>query len=176
VILETDRLVFRAHTIDDLDAFCAMQMDAEFRRFVGGRPRTRQEAEERFRQQLAAHGGMRLWATLLKADDRYIGYSGIYPHTADGVRLADEGVLACYIARAFWGRGLATEAARAFVEFGFGPLGLSRIVASADADHAASRRVLAKLGFREVGVTVHGSRRIHEYEQRRPSTGGTVRV
>ncbi len=48
VILETERLIFRQHTVADLDAYCAMEADPVFRRYVGGRPRTREEAERRF--------------------------------------------------------------------------------------------------------------------------------
>ena len=50
--------------------------------------------------------------------------------------------------RAYWGRGLATEAGKAFVEFGFGELKLSRIVATVQVGNDASVRVLTNLGFR----------------------------
>jgi len=61
--------------------------------------------------------------------------------------VAREAVLGFYIAREFWGRGLATEAGRAFVDFGFDELKLTRIVTSVQVENAASIRVLEKLGF-----------------------------
>ncbi|BBK36516.1 acetyltransferase [Allostella sp. ATCC 35155] len=52
-----------------------------------------------------------------------------------------------------WGRGYATELAEAFLRFGFGRLGLARMVATTNPDNAASRRVLTK-----VGMTADGQR------------------
>jgi [ribosomal protein S5]-alanine N-acetyltransferase len=48
IILESERLLFRPHEPADLDSFCAMEMDLEFRRYVGGRARSREDAESKF--------------------------------------------------------------------------------------------------------------------------------
>jgi RimJ/RimL family protein N-acetyltransferase len=58
--------------------------------------------------------------------------------------------LGFYFARAYWGIGLASEAARAFVRFGFDDLHVDRILADADDRNAASRRILEKLRFQMV--------------------------
>ena len=50
ILLETEHLLFRHHEEADLDAFCAMEADPEYRRLCGGKPRTREEAERRFRE------------------------------------------------------------------------------------------------------------------------------
>jgi [ribosomal protein S5]-alanine N-acetyltransferase len=149
IVLESERLVFRSHEAGDLEAFCAMEGDAEVRRYVGGAPRTREAAEQRFWNgpMSPVTDRLAIWATVLKADDSYVGRCGLYPHLKGEERVPDEGVLGFYLARAFWGRGLATEAGRAFVDFGFGELGLRRIVSAVDARNAASVRVLEKLGF-----------------------------
>ena len=76
-----------------------------------------------------------MWATVLKSEGRYVGRCGLYPHLSDGARMAGEAVLGFYIAREFWGRGLATEAARAFVDFGF-----ERIETDADCYLGSSRK------------------------------------
>jgi ribosomal-protein-alanine N-acetyltransferase len=144
IVLETDRLLFRDHEIDDLEPYCAMEADAEVRRFVGGYPRTRGQAEEKFRRVYLPplRNGRGLCATVFKPEGRYIGYCGVYsPHRED------EGALGFYLARAYWGRGLATEAGCAFVSHGFEELGMQRIVASVETGNAASVRVLEKLGF-----------------------------
>jgi [ribosomal protein S5]-alanine N-acetyltransferase len=154
-ILETERLLFRSHEPSDLDAYCAIEADAEFRRYVGGAPRTREQAEKKFRsahlhtppKQLALH------ATIYKPEQRYIGYCGIYPHFSPaGPPIKGEGTLACYIARAYWGRGLATEAARAFLQYGFNELKLKRIVASVQQGNDASQHILEKLGFQLINT------------------------
>jgi RimJ/RimL family protein N-acetyltransferase len=149
IVLESERLLFRSHEAADLEAFCAMEADPEVRRYVGGTPRTREMAEQRFRER-AIHpieDRLAMWATVLKADGSYVGRCGLYPHLSDGARVAREAVLGFYIAREFWGRGLANEAGRAFVDFGFDELKLTRIVTSVQVENAASIRVLEKLGF-----------------------------
>jgi RimJ/RimL family protein N-acetyltransferase len=55
------------------------------------------------------------------------------------------------IAPRYWGKGYATEAARAMVAFGFGELRLHRIWARCVADNVASYRVLEKVGMRREG-------------------------
>jgi len=94
-----------------------------------------------------------------------VGRCGLYRHLKGAERVPDEGVLAFYLARAYWGRGLATEAGRAFVDFGFGVLGLKRIVTTVDARNAASVRVLEKLGF-VVERFEEGPRSFYHFELR----------
>ena len=148
IILETERLYFRPHEPGDREAYCAMEQDAEVRRYVGGAPRTREAAEGRFQGALQpAQDRLRLWATVLKATGSYIGRCGVYPHHEGQRVIPGEGVLSYYLARAYWGQGLATEAATAFVRFGFEELRLRRIVTAVQAENRASLRVLEKLGF-----------------------------
>ena len=54
VILETERLLFRSHQADDLEAYCAMEMDPEVRRYLGG-ARLREAAERRFWAEVEAN-------------------------------------------------------------------------------------------------------------------------
>lgn len=60
--------------------------------------------------------------------------------------------LAYWIGRPFWGRGYATEAARAVLRYGFGELKLNRIFAAAMTANPASSRVMAKLGMKHEGT------------------------
>jgi RimJ/RimL family protein N-acetyltransferase len=76
-----------------------------------------------------------------------------------------EAVLSYYLARDYWGRGLATEAGECFVRLGFEELKLDRIVTTIDARHTASRRVLEKLGF-ELFATEEGDRTFEKFELR----------
>lgn len=144
IVLETERLLFREHELADLEAFCAMEADPEVRRWVGGQPRSREAAEEKFRrvylQPIRNRLGM--WATVFKPENRYIGYCGVYAGSKPG-----EGTLGYYLARDYWGRGLASEAARAFVDFAFRDLGLTRIISSVEAGNDVSKHILEKLGF-----------------------------
>jgi ribosomal-protein-alanine N-acetyltransferase len=148
IVLESERLLFRDHEPADLDAFCAMEADPEVRRYVGGAPRTREAAEAKFPRGIRTESDrLRMWATVYKPDDCYIGRCGVYPHFGPSGPIPGEGALGFYLARAYWGRGLATEAARALVNFGFNELGLCKIVTAVQVGNVASVRVLEKLGF-----------------------------
>ena len=169
VLFETDRLLFRDHQIEDLEAFCAMEADAEFRRYVGGEPRTRQAAEEKFRRLYLppVRDRMGLWATIFKEDGAYIGYSGVYPHfRGGGAPIEGEASIAFYLATPYWNRGLATEGGRAFVDFAFRDLLLSRLVTSVEVGNEASAAVLRKLGFK-VAYRENGEKRSFDHYELR---------
>jgi ribosomal-protein-alanine N-acetyltransferase len=170
IVLETERMLFRPHEERDRDAFCAMEMDAEVRRYVGGAPRTRESSEERFDGALNASNKslLRMWATQLKADGSYVGRCGLYPHMDNSNVVEGEAALGFYLARTFWGQGLASEAAQAFVQFGWDELGLQRIVTAVEIGNAASVRVLEKLGF-VVEKTEVGKRSFYHFELKRPA-------
>lgn len=170
IFLESDRLLFREHESGDLEAYCAMEADPEVRRYVGGAPRTRKDAERKFRDVhlKSASARLALRATILKAKGCYIGYCGLYPNFGPRGPVPGEATLAFYLARAFWGRGLASEAGRAFVEYGFSRLHLARIVAAVQVDNAVSVRVMQKLGF-SLARTETGARSYHHFELVNPS-------
>lgn len=157
IILESERLLFRQHELADLDAFCAMEMDPDVRRYVGGHPRSREDAERKFREGplQEVSGRLGVWATILKSNGQYVGRCGLYPHmNSSGGLVAGEATLSFYIARANWGHGVASEAAKAFVEFGWKQLELSRIVATVQVGNGASVRILERLGFDLISTEV----------------------
>jgi ribosomal-protein-alanine N-acetyltransferase len=162
IVLESERLLFRDYEPSDLDAYCAMEADPEVRRYVGGIPRPRDAAEQRFRNGLhrPPEDRLRMWATVFKPDGFYIGRCGVYPHFG----FPREGSLAFYLARPYWGRGLATEAGRAFVNFGFQELGLSKIVTAIEVGNHASVRVVEKLGFRLASTETGPARSFYHFE------------
>jgi len=166
-VLETERLLFRQHEPGDLEPFCAMESDAEYR---GPQPvHPRAELERSFREAWLPPKSMGLLATVYKPEGRYIGRCGLYPHrNDDGKVLAGKAVLAYYLARPYWGQGLATEAGRAFVDYGFDVLGLSVITAAMNVKNLASTRVVEKLGFIRVRSGEGGGSRWHEYELHSP--------
>ncbi|HEY6219326.1 MAG TPA: GNAT family N-acetyltransferase [Gemmatimonadaceae bacterium] len=149
VILETARLIMRDHEPGDLEAYCTMESDAVYR---GHQPVHPRDALERSFREVAlrprAPGEFRLAATVLKETGAYVGRTGLYPFRDDARGLVPgEAFLAYYIARPYWGRGIATEAAKAWVEYGFRTLTLKRIEAGIAARNVASLRVAEKAGF-----------------------------
>ena len=92
-----------------------------------------------------------------------MGRCGLYPHlNSSGEIVAGEAALSFYLARAHWGHGLASEAAAAFVEFGWRQLQLFRIVATVQVGNAASVRIMEKLGF-ELLATEVGQRSFFKF-------------
>lgn len=88
------------------------------------------------------------WAITLRGDDRLIGTCGAYAwHRSD--RHVDIGY---HIAPAYWGKGYATEAARAMIGWCFEALDVHRIQADCTEGHIASERVMLKCGFTLEGV------------------------
>lgn len=165
--LETNRLLFRDHEPSDLDAYCAMESDPEYRYPQPVHPRS--ELERRFRDTWLVRKPMGLLATVYKASDEYIGRCGLYPlRDASGEVVPNEALIAFYLARPYWGQGLASEAGGAFVRYGFQTLGLSRIEAGINAQNLASIRVVEKLGFHWLRSGGDGTIRWHDFELRAP--------
>jgi [ribosomal protein S5]-alanine N-acetyltransferase len=94
-----------------------------------------------------------------RATGAFHGAIGLTLHPAH-----DRAELGYWIGQPFWGRGYATEAARAVLRWGFTTLGLHRIHARHFVRNAASGRVLAKLGMRHEGTARGHFRRWDRYE------------
>jgi RimJ/RimL family protein N-acetyltransferase len=86
--------------------------------------------------------GFGRWACVHKASGAVIGFAGL--KYLDDLREVDIGYR---LLPAYWGLGLATEAGRVVLNYGFTRLGLSRIIGLVDLDNRASVRVLEKLGL-----------------------------
>lgn len=166
--LETNRLLLRDHQPSDLDAYCAMESDPLYRHPQPVHPRG--ELERRFRDTWLVRKPMGLLATVHKATDEYIGRCGLYPfRDASDEIVPNAAFIAFYLARPYWGQGLATEAGHAFVQYGFQTLGLRRIEAGVNAQNLRSVRVMEKLGFRLLRTGEDGEIRWHDFELRAPS-------
>ncbi|MDQ3799942.1 MAG: GNAT family N-acetyltransferase [Acidobacteriota bacterium] len=150
-ILETERLILRHWSVADADALFEICRDAEVMRYIGTRKpyATRAEAEKFLHWAVAyqKENGFCRWAVVEKASGKIIGSCGFaYPHGMPEIEL---GYL---FDRAVWGKGFATEAARACLDYGFGKLGFREIIAITDLENIASQKVLEKIGFTQRGV------------------------
>lgn len=146
-ILETDRLILRRLTIDDLDALFALYRDPEIRKYFPEGTLTYAETREELEWFLHGHPRfpqLGLWATILKETGQFIGRCGLLPWTIDG---RQEVEVAYLLDKAVWGQGLATEAAQAILDYAFKQLGYSRIIVLVDRENAASIRVATKIGM-----------------------------
>jgi RimJ/RimL family protein N-acetyltransferase len=146
-ILETQRLLLRHLVMDDLDALFALYSDEEIRRFFPEGTLTYEETREELEWFLHGHPShpeLGLWATIYRETDEFIGRCGLLPWTIDG---RQEVEVAYLLDKKVWGQGLATEAAQALVQYGFGHLQLSRLICLIDRENEASIRVATKIGM-----------------------------
>ncbi len=145
--LATPRLALRPFTLADAPVIHAVYRDPDVMRHVGAGPVAGLAATEAMLREYIAHQrrhGFSFWAVVERASGALVGDAGLY--RPDGGGPGAE--LGYTLRKASWGRGYATEAARACVDAAFGPLGLEELHAIADPANAASIRVLRKLGMR----------------------------
>ena len=152
VIVETDRVNLRPWRLDEADRFFDMHRRMEVAQWIGGRPMADpSEAEpliQRMLDRLAADPRFGAWAVVERATDIPAGTVLLKP-LPDG---AGEIEIGWHFHPDSWGRGLATEAARALLARGFA-LGLAEIWAVTDPLNQRSVRVCEKLGMRLLGTT-----------------------
>jgi RimJ/RimL family protein N-acetyltransferase len=147
--LETKRLFFRELITSDAEALFELDSNPEVHRYLGNNPVTSigqiEDAIRNIRKQYKKNGIGR-WAAILKDTGEFIGWAGLkLEHNVNGQEQYYD--LGYRFIQRFWDKGYASEASTAFVEYGFNVLNLEKINAFADADNAASRRVLEKAGL-----------------------------
>lgn len=133
--------------MDDLDALFEVYSDAEIRRYFPEGTLTYEETREELEWFLnghPAHPELGLWATIYRETGEFIGRCGLLPWTIDN---RHEVEVAYLLDKKFWGKGLATEAAQALVQYGFEHLQLSRLICLIDQENEASIRVATKIGM-----------------------------
>ena len=147
IITQTERLILRPFDMSDVEAMCRVLCDPEVMLFSGG-----VEFPEGVRGWIKACIGnysclgFGHWAMVEKSAKGAMGYCGLtqfpdidgQPEIEIGFRLA----------RSFWYRGYATEAAVAVRDYAFHTLYLPRLIALIDPENTASIRVVDKIGMR----------------------------
>lgn len=147
IILETDRLLLRRQTSEDLGDLWSLYCDPEITKYIPDAPRSRDEAKEELEWHMHGHPhnpALGLWATIYKGTGTFIGRCGLLPWTIDQ---QNEVEIAFTVTRDYWGQGLGTEAARGILEYGFHTLHLPRLICLIDPQNVASRKVAEKIGM-----------------------------
>lgn len=162
-LLTTPRLVLRDFRDGDADDLYAMDGDDRVMRYIGtGMPgRSYEQCAEaipRIMTKAVEQPGYGLLHASLRDDGAFIGASGLFllPETGE-VEVAYRLPFVC------WGRGYATEMARALLDHGFGALGLTRIIGLTFPENVPSQRVLEKIGMRSEGEGEYYGRTMRKY-------------
>jgi RimJ/RimL family protein N-acetyltransferase len=144
-LFETERLVVRRLRRDDLGALLAVYGDRDAMRWVGdGEPLSRADALRWLdvTEHNVATRGYGMCALVDRATDAVVGFAGLVHPGGQA-----EAEIKYALARAHWGRGLATEAARGLLAWGARAFGLTRVIATTAPANHASHRVLRKAGM-----------------------------
>ena len=149
--LETDRLVLRMFVDEDLGAYYSICSDPDVMEFIGqGKTMNRLDTWRQIavmlgHWQLRGYGS---WAIEEKTSGKLVGRVGfINPADWPGLEIG------WALGRSSWGRGYATEAARAALQYGFRTFGFSRVISLIHRENARSIRVSERLGGVEDGAT-----------------------
>lgn len=160
--LVTPRLRLRQCSFEDLDALSTIRGDAEVMKYIGnGSPQTRAQVKELL-QEILAHWqayGFGRWVVTLKNENHPIGLCGL--SFLDNTPEVELGYL---LAKAHWGKGLATEIALACLRYGFDVMKFDRIVAIAYPENLASQNVMKKIGMRYIKHTVYFDQEVVYFE------------
>jgi [ribosomal protein S5]-alanine N-acetyltransferase len=144
--LYSPRLLLRPPTLEDADAYFEIARDPEYERF-GSRQSVDRESARRGLARIIAIPWEQRPEFAVVLDGQVIGRVML-----DVDRPNLTAALGYGIGRAWWGRGLATEAALAAVDYAFNGLGVAKVWARADPRNVASVRVLEKLGMQREGL------------------------
>ncbi len=146
----------------DLEACLAMDRDPQVTRHIAG-PWDDPAAHRQFvecRITRAYPRGLGYWSIFeAAAPERFIGWVLLIPDHGAGPEVE----IGWRLVRDAWGRGMASEAARAIGRHAFDTVRLPRLVADIAAENAASRRVAEKLGMRRVGQADSDGKRYVRY-------------
>lgn len=148
VSIETDRLLLRPNRREDIDALHTIWTDPDVRRYLWDDVVISREAAkstvEKSIDSWRRHGFGHWVVERISRRGEPIGHCGL--QLGSGPLEGNE--LLYGLLPDFWGKGYATEAARAALRFGFRHCGMKRIVAGADPPNAASFSVMERLGMR----------------------------
>lgn len=185
--IESERLILRRITPQDLDFYTQIQADPDVARYIAtGKPRTAEESRIWMSAVLAgyASSGLGQLAVVRKADGVLVGRCGLSdsalaqshpPDTVrkgwffraqapDGTELEAVPELGYTFARAHWGLGYASEAAGRVHAYARETLGPSTIMSAIHPDNRASIRVACKLGARMVGQVEMSGQTFDRYD------------
>ncbi|TPG42263.1 GNAT family N-acetyltransferase [Flavobacterium pectinovorum] len=151
--IETERLILRELIKSDAEGMFELDSNPNVHVFVGKKPvKSIDESHayiENLQQQYRDFGTGR-WAVILKETNEFIGWSGIKFITDEINNHKDFYEIGYRFIEKHWGKGYATEAGKAFVDYAFNVLKVEALYAYADPGNDNSRSILEKLGLRYV--------------------------
>jgi len=168
-MIETERLLLRRPSREDLDAIHRMRSDPAVVRFIGGKPLSREEAWQRLTRSAGnwALLGYGFFAVIERASGRLVGEAGLMQaHRGLGTSFDPFPEAGWVLSRDVQGRGYATEAGLVAHDWFERSFGHQRTVCIIAPENAASRRVAAKLGYTPFGSACYHDSPVTMLERR----------
>lgn len=147
-LLETERLILRTWKTEDQDAYFNINQDPKVVEYLCG-SLTLQEVEEFILAMNSQQDkyGYTLWATELKETGKLLGFIGLN-YTAWEAHFTPAVEIGWRLGSQYWGKGYATEGAKAVRDYGFNTIGLKEIVSLTVPANKRSQRVMEKIGMK----------------------------
>lgn len=152
-MLETERLLHRPFTVEDVERFVAIRSKTDVARYIGGAAaNTKAKLEKRLAYYRSTHEtkGFGIEAIVWKDTNTIIGWSGLQP-----VEDTPHIQLTYGLTPEFWRKGIGVETALAWLNYGFEQLQLKQIVALADPNNTGSCKIMEKVGMQLEGLQLY---------------------
>lgn len=153
--IETERLILREFTVDDLAEFSVLMSDPEVMRFsLSGPMKDDQQIKDYFQKRVLDHHlqySYGLYAVFNKIDNSFIGGVGLLTQNIDGQTKVE---LAYRLLPQYWGQGFATEACLAVCQYAFVQLGMKELISIIDPNNTQSLKVAKRIGMKYLKETL----------------------
>ena len=151
IFVETERLILREIIPEDRNGLFAIDSDPDVNIYLGRNPVENIEQSDdliKFIRKQYIDNGIGRWAMIEKNTNNFIGWTGLKLVRELTNNHIDYYDLGYRLNKNYWGKGFATEAAKASLQYGFNTLDLNEIYAIADSQNVASRNVIEKVGLK----------------------------
>ena len=153
IFAETERLILRELLPIDRNGLFAIDSDAEVHIYLGNNPVKNIEQIDdniKFIRKQYVDNGIGRWAVIEKSTNNFIGWAGLKLIRELTNNHIDYYELGYRLNKSYWGKGFATESAKASLQYGFNTLNLNKIYAIADSKNVGSRNVIEKVGLKYI--------------------------
>jgi len=164
IFLETERLIIKQTTLEDLDNLCVLQSDNEVMKYVGKGVRTPAEVKHWLEQAFLHHQrhGFSFGSLFEKESGNFIGQGGMMYFDYDDTQPDIE--VGYRLSKNYWNKGYATELSKASIAWGFKNLNVNKLTAFINPENEKSRRVLDKVGMNYIGKIKCFNTEVERYE------------
>ncbi|SET48953.1 Protein N-acetyltransferase, RimJ/RimL family [Salinibacillus kushneri] len=162
--LTSDRLLFQPYRDEDFPFLMSLLSNPEVVRFIGNGTTKDESGGKDFLHWIYrtyTYGkDLGLMVLVNKKDKTRIGHAGLIPQRVDG---KEEIEIGYWIAREYWGKGYASEAAKALLDYGEKHIDQERFIALIQSEHFVSQKVAKKLGMEFDKIVILNGRKVHVY-------------